>query len=333
MKRPRDAAIMPVRAIIPYPLRVKSLSVNESRKPVSRSTSAPSVGVRTDAPRVSLVLPVFNGERYLATAIDSILAQSFADFELICVDDCSNDATPAILAEYAARDARIRVVRNATNLKLPASLNRGFREARGEWFSWTSDDNILRPNMLERLLHHAREHPGHDVFHADFIEIDEHGAEGKRFIVKQAQQLALGNCVGACFLYRRTVDAALGGYDETLFGVEDYDFWLRAARQFSFFQIHEDLYQYRKHPDSLTSARARSIQLLAGQLMQREISLLPRSAWRAKCYINLACRNIYRIRLDLLMHALRDDPVVFAQGLPGILRWLGYSVKTRLFGA
>ena len=107
------------------------------------------------APLISLVLPVYNGARYLPLALDSIFAQSFTDFELIAVDDCSTDATPAILADYAARHPNMRVLTNQANSKLPASLNNGFRAARGRWFSWTSDDNLLHPDTLEQLASEA----------------------------------------------------------------------------------------------------------------------------------------------------------------------------------
>src|SRR3546814_15603805 len=79
-------------------------------------------------------------------------------------------------------------------------------------------------------------------------------------------RLLHGNNVGACFLYRARVTEALGGYDTGLFGVEDYDFWLRAARHFTFVTLHEDLYLYRKHGGSLTSRRAEHIQTLTAAI-------------------------------------------------------------------
>lgn len=283
-----------------------------------------------DAPLVSIVLPVFNGERYLRDALDSILAQSFANFELIAVDDCSTDATPEILAEYAARDPRIRVHRNAVNSKLPASLNAGFRFARGDLFTWTSDDNLLRPKMLETLVNAAQAHPDHGVFHSDYRLIDEAGVCGNMVSVAPSDQLVFGNIVGCSFLYRREVQHRLSGYDESLFGVEDYDFWLRAARQFTFFPIAEDLYLYRRHKGSLTSARARQIHALAAQIMLREIDALPRSRRRAEAYIRLLCRDPYKIRFGLLMRALRDHPATVMRSTGKILRWVAYFAKTQL---
>jgi glycosyltransferase involved in cell wall biosynthesis len=284
----------------------------------------------TAAPTISIILPVYNGATYLALALESILAQSYRDFELICVDDCSTDETPALLAEYAQRDPRVRIIRNPHNLKLPASLNQGFRAARGAWFTWTSDDNVLRPNMLARLMEIAQGNSGYDIFHADFTEIDADGQEGRRITVDPADELILGNAIGACFLYRRCVDTALGGYDETLFGVEDYDFWLRASRQFRFYQVHEDLYCYRRHDASLTSARARSIHAMAARIMERELHLLPPGKKRAHAWINLMCRDSFDLRFRLMFSALADDPAMFLASLPRIIRWFLYSMKQRV---
>jgi len=81
-------------------------------------------------PKVSIVLPVYNGAKYLRESVDSCLAQTFSNWELIIVNDCSTDESSAIAEEYAAKDERIRVIHNETNLKLPASLNAGFCQAK-----------------------------------------------------------------------------------------------------------------------------------------------------------------------------------------------------------
>ena len=281
-------------------------------------------------PAISLVLPVYNGERYLAQALDSIFAQTFADFELIAVDDCSGDATPAILADYAARHANMHVVTNSRNAKLPASLNNGFRHARGEWLSWTSDDNLLDPDMLDRL-HSAARSGAADIHYADFRFIDDDGAVVGHHRVGDPEEIVVGNPIGCCFLYRREVDEALEGYDEDLFGVEDYDFWLRAHRAgFRFQALHEELYSYRRHDRSLTSTRARAIYALSGPIMLQSIEALPPSPWRAYAYANLATRDPYHLRWHLLWRAGRDHLPTLAKHLPRIAAWLRFAVRVRL---
>ena len=91
-------------------------------------------------PRVSIVLPSYNGERYIKESIDSVLNQSFTNWELIVVNDCSEDGTRRIVEEYAQNDSRVTIINNEKNMKLPKSLNIGFEVARGEYFTWTSDD-------------------------------------------------------------------------------------------------------------------------------------------------------------------------------------------------
>ena len=150
----------------------------------------------------------------LPPPLDSIFAQSFDNFELIAVDDRSSDNTPAILADYAAREPRMRVITNPANRKLPASLNVGFAEAKGSWLSWTSDDNLLLPDMLARLVKARDSNPDADIIHADYRIIDENGAERSYVTTGPASDLVIDNTIGCCFLYRRDVDAGLGGYDE-----------------------------------------------------------------------------------------------------------------------
>ena len=288
-----------------------------------------NIGEGARAPLISLVLPVYNGERYLRDALDSIFAQSFTDFELIAVDDCSIDATPAILADYAARHANMRVVTNAHNSKLPASLNNGFRLARGKWFSWTSDDNLLDPTMLERLVAATEDGQG-DIYYADFRMIDEQGKIGETIAVGEPEDMVLGNVVGCCFLYRREVDDALDGYDEDLFGVEDYDFWMRAARHgFRLKPVREELYSYRRHLQSLTGTRARHIHALTSPMMQRAIEELPASPRRADAYLKLMCRNPYEMQWHLLWRAFRDDPATALGGGSEIIRWIRATIWAR----
>jgi glycosyltransferase involved in cell wall biosynthesis len=259
-------------------------------------------------PRVSMVLPVHNGAEYLEAAIDSVLAQSFADFELICVDDASSDASPALLAAAAARDPRLHLIRLDQNVGLPAALNRGFRAARGEYFSWTSDDNLLRPHMLEKLVAALDANPDCGVAHSHFTVIDPAGTPQNLVRAGPSDDLLLGNNVGASFLYRRAVDHALGGYDSSLFGAEDYDFWLRASAHFRFVQVDEDLYLYRKHPRSLTNSRAAAIQTLTTDVVLRALSPQVPRRRRGVVLLDQFRRNHFRLRLDLLARGAMAAP-------------------------
>ena len=260
-------------------------------------------------PAVSIVLPAHNGARFLRESIDSCLAQIYGDFELILVDDGSTDATPAIFAEYAARDARIRTFRNVKNLKLPESLNLGFSHAAGRYFTWISDDNRFRPDALATFAAILDERPDVDVVYSDCSVIDERGAVVAFRRVSPIDRIGQVNCVGASFLYRRAVHEALNGFDATRRLVEDYHFWLRAAGQFRFLPVAVDLYEYRLHTDSLSTQHGAAI-LAAHRLLLRE--WLPRMDWLGRSRQARACVHLARASLS------RADPRAALEDL-----WLG----------
>ncbi len=127
------------------------------------------------APRVSIGLAVFNGEKYLEAAIESILAQTFEDFELIISDNASTDRTGEICKKYAARDSRIRYSRNETNIGGANNENLTFRLSRGEYFRWAAHDDICAPRLLERCVEVLDSHPEVVLCHSAVVEIDENG--------------------------------------------------------------------------------------------------------------------------------------------------------------
>src|SRR5690242_6344650 len=102
----------------------------------------------TTSPKVSIGLPVYNGERFLAEAIDSVLAQTFTDFELIISDNASTDRTPEICKAYAEKDSRIRYYRNEENQGASWNFNRVFELSRGMCFQWLAHDDYIAPGFL-----------------------------------------------------------------------------------------------------------------------------------------------------------------------------------------
>jgi glycosyltransferase involved in cell wall biosynthesis len=284
-------------------------------------------GSLSPAPRISVVLPVHNGQAFLDQAILSILGQTFADLELICVDDGSSDATPQILERHAAADPRVRIITNRPNRGLPGALNVGFAAARGALHCWTSDDNIARPHMLERLATALDEHPEADIAHANYSVIDDQGTVTGFQKVGPANEILFGNRIGAAFLYRAEVTRRLNGYDESLFGVEDYDFWLRAARSFAFVTIDEDLYLYRRHEGSLTDRRARTIHRLCARIILRELALIADPALRARVLLSHGLASRVDPRLGMLLKAIILSPSMAFARLPAIARHLAVHLR------
>lgn len=290
--------------------------------PAREEEAHTDAGWSASDPRVSIVLPVHNGAAYLEQAISSIRSQTFRDFELICVDDGSTDETPEILARHARSDFRIRVITNRPNKGLPGALNTGFAAARGVLHGWTSDDNIARPHMLERLVTALDAHPEAAVAHANYSVIDAAGAVIGFQKVGPASEILLGNRIGAAFLYRAEVTDSLGGYDTELFGVEDYDFWLRAARSFRFVTLDEDLYLYRRHEGSLTDQRALTIHRLVAQVIRRELEFVGDSDLRARVLLEHGLASRLDARLGMLWQAFKVSPGLALGRMPAIVRHL-----------
>jgi glycosyltransferase involved in cell wall biosynthesis len=129
------------------------------------------------APRVSIGLPVYNGEEFLEEAIVSILSQTYEDFELIISDNASTDLTEKICRKYAAHDSRIVYLRNVENIGVTKNHNLTFRQARGEYFRFAGYDDRLAPTFLERLIVELDSNPGATLSFAATVLIDGKGNE------------------------------------------------------------------------------------------------------------------------------------------------------------
>lgn len=208
--------------------------------------------------RVSIVLPVFNGERYLREAIDSCLNQTHQAIELILVDDGSTDGTAEIVAHYARADPRIVAIRNPKNLGLPSTLNLGFARTTGELLSWTSCDNYYAPSAVEALVRYLCTWSDVDFVYSASRNLDEEGRVAPMIKYRGPPWvLAYWSTVGPYFLYRRKVYESLGGFRTDLQYVEDYEYWVRVYRRFRMMRLHLPLYYYRRHAKSMTAAAKR----------------------------------------------------------------------------
>ncbi len=229
---------------------------------------------------VSIILPVFNGEKHLSEAIESILSQTYKDFELIIVNDGSTDSSPQIMERYAAQDSRIKVI-HQENQKLPRSLSNGFRAARGQYLTWTSDDNRLKPKFLEMMVGCMKRHPEWDMIYANMDIIGERGEPLKNSEWYCNYQVPAGSehihlpedtaelnvwpnqYIGAAFMYRDRVAAVLRDYSPWRFTIEDYDYFMQINEFFTVrhADFTEPVYDYRLHGGSLTS-REKELQIL-----------------------------------------------------------------------
>jgi glycosyltransferase involved in cell wall biosynthesis len=211
-------------------------------------TASPSGTIH--AKRVSIILPVYNGARYLRQAIESCLTQTYQNFELIVVDDGSQDNSVEIVKTYT--DSRLTLIQHDRNKKLPAALNTGFSHSIGSYLTWTSHDNYYVPTAIAELVQFLEDSRGVDFVYSDEYIIDERDGSVQLDRTGPVERLVEQSCLGGCFLYTRAVYEKLGPYDERLFLAEDYDYWLRALSSFKLAHLDRALYYYRLHPRSLT---------------------------------------------------------------------------------
>lgn len=226
-------------------------------------------------PKVSIVLPTYNGERWLKESLDSIINQTFTDWELIIVDDCSIDNTLKIAEQYQNEYGNIRIIHNIINKKLPASLNVGFRDAAGEYLTWTSDDNMYELNALEKMVRYLDKNPEKKMVCTAMKDVDEEGNLVAERRVYSDELMYYNDFVGASFMYRRVVLDEVGEYDESLFCVEDYEYWFRIlVRYGSIGHIDEILYIDRLHGESLSTTKRDYVQLQLTKMRKKYLGII-----------------------------------------------------------
>ena len=221
---------------------------------------------RSPAPTLSVGLPVYNGERYLAESFDALLAQTYADFELIISDNASTDGTAEICREYAARDPRIRYVRQPVNVGAGPNHNLLVPLARGTYFKWASHDDLYAPTLLELCVRELEEHPEAVLAHCREGFIDDAG----ELILEVDYRLDTANPDPAARLASLLVEP--GGDDfygvmrtHVLRRVGEHDSYYGADRTFvaglvlqgTFRQVPEVLYFRRDHPGRASRAGTR----------------------------------------------------------------------------
>lgn len=209
--------------------------------------------------KISIVLPVYNGAEYLAESIESIINQTYTNWELIIVNDCSIDDSLIIASDYASKDDRIKLLSNKENLKLPKTLNVGFEHASGTYFTWTSDDNKYKPDALRIMVESLERNPDAVMVYANYTCIDSKGTRIVCVNKKASRYIFTDNVIGACFLYTAEAAKKVGGYDANLFLAEDYDYWIRLYQIGKVLHIEDNLYYYRIHGKSLTETKKKYV--------------------------------------------------------------------------
>jgi glycosyltransferase involved in cell wall biosynthesis len=283
-------------------------------------------------PAVSVLMPVYNAEPYLAEAVESILGQSFADFEFLIVDDGSTDRSRAILERYAARDGRIRLI-SRPNTGYTKALNELLTMARGELLARMDADDVALPQRLARQVAYLRAHSDvvcvgsavHFIDAAGRFLRDGHPGLDHEDIQRRA---LAGDCPlnHPSIMMRRGASQAVGGYHPEFEPAEDLDLWLRLGEVGRLTNLPEVLLKYRQHAQSFSeqhqrlqldrSAAAVVAACRRRGIPERDVALSP---WRptdrhsrARAYVGYGRRGLergdYRMALHYARRAIAQVP-------------------------
>lgn len=226
---------------------------------------------------LTVVMPVWNGEDYLREAIESILSQTFQNFEFLILDDGSTDSTPLILEEYAQRDRRIRVIQ-LEHEGIVVALNRGVEEARGELIARMDCDDVAYPNRLEEQVALMR-NSGAGLCHTHIRIIgDSRWVTPAGRFVRSRSLLALRMCfqclvIHPTVMFRRDLFVDLGGYLPEERHAEDFGLWGKMLEAGKVEGIAEPLLDFRVHGESISKKKAQTQREVAERISQRHCEM------------------------------------------------------------
>lgn len=238
-------------------------------------------------PTVSVLMPVFNGDQYLANAIDSVLAQTFRDFEFIIFDDGSTDGTTKILQNFEKSDNRIRVYHQSKNLGIVATLNKSLTLAKGKYIARMDADDICLPDRLENQIAFLEKHPEVGVLSGNIQLIDCNGKTSTFLKFPESNTKILWSFCYFCpivhpaVMMRRQIVLDAGGYRNVRPHAEDYDLWIRLSQNTQFANLPRVLLKLRKHESNITVLHqsknvASSIKIsqeFISQLLKKEVPI------------------------------------------------------------
>jgi glycosyltransferase involved in cell wall biosynthesis len=214
---------------------------------------------------VSICLPVYNGKRYLSDAIESVLSQTFADFELIISDDNSTDGSQEIAIAYSAKDSRVRVLNNQQNIGLFQNYNRCLTECRGVFIKPFAQDDLLEPRMLETVVQAFEQHPDVSLIATAKRWVGEAGETLQTFNLFPKDTVITGeevimynliqmsNWVGEPSTVTFRANRVGTGFDTNLFHYGDIDYWFRIVEGSNMLYLANVLCGFRRHSGSATS--------------------------------------------------------------------------------
>lgn len=226
-------------------------------------------------PKVSVITPAYNAEKYISESVDSILNQTFNDFEIIVIDDCSTDKTWDIIQEYAVRDNRIVAVKNDENLGIAGNRNKGLGLARGKYIAWQDADDISLPTRIQKQFDFLESHPEVGIVGGflQFFSDDGRSSGIRKYCENDAdlrKKIFRYSPVAqpASMIRKQCLDEA-GKYNLKYPPAEDIDMSFRIGMKYKFANLQEIVLKYREHPNSATFTRLKKIELSTMEIRKK----------------------------------------------------------------
>jgi len=219
-------------------------------------------------PKISAIMPAYNAEIFLSRAIESVLGQTFKDYELIILDDGSQDNTLSIARKYERLDSRIRVVSNPKNMQIAATLNKGIRLSKAEFIARMDTDDISYPNRFELQYKVLINNPSVAIVGANMKIINISGetiSQRKYPTTSQDMKKIMfrySPFAHPAVMFRKQVVLEFGGYDLSTVPCEDIDLWFKIGSRYEFSNVNKFLLKYTIHRSSNSHRKLRQLELL-----------------------------------------------------------------------
>lgn len=219
------------------------------------------------SPRISVVMPLYNNAKFIEESVESVLQQTYKNFELIIIDDCSKDGSIKRIEKY--QDPRIKIIRNNKNIGVAKSLNKGLGIAKGEYIARCDSDDVNLPQRLNKQLKFLSKHKDCIVVGSNALLINERGR--KVGVTNQPQTdpdirkniLIRNPIIHPSTMYRRDLISKIGSYRAFFNGVEDYDLWFRVINRGKIYNMGEILIKRRIHKNVITRKNHLKIEVMA----------------------------------------------------------------------
>lgn len=245
-------------------------------------------------PKVSVLMPVFNAERYLSQAIDSIVEQSFTDWELILINDGSTDGSEAIISSYT--DSRIKYWKNEENKGLIYTRNLMIEKASGEYIAFLDSDDLSMSERLQKQVDFLDNNLDYGLCGTWSLMIDRDGKQLKKINMPTdhvdicCSLLFINTFVQSSIMIRRKI-LVENPYDKEYPLAEDYELWCRLSRKYKLKNIPLHLTKYRWHGDNISKSRKEHLDALTQNIYRRELALIGIDATDYELTIHSAIRD------------------------------------------